>query len=63
MKHYTYKGPVMIFGKIVEENWSGSTYAQTEKKARNNLMFQYKKQNRKMVGSTISLPGKVVLQK
>ena len=44
-KRYVYKGPVMIFGKLVTNSWSGETIAPTRKKAMSNLAYQFKKLN------------------
>ncbi len=58
---YSYTGPVTVFGKCVDHNWYGSTYAPTEKKARSNLVYQYKKQTGREPRTSVTLPGKVVL--
>ena len=34
MNRYSYKGPVMEFEQCVSNNWEGTTYASSEKKAR-----------------------------
>ncbi len=60
MKEYTYNGPVMEFGRCVAQNWYGSTLAQSEKKARNNLAYQFRQQNNKVPNTKITLPGKLV---
>lgn len=44
MKLYTYDGPVLVFGRCVTDHWIGSTYASSEKKARSNLAYQFKKE-------------------
>lgn len=56
---YIYDGPVLEFDRIVAEHWKGETMAPSEKKARNNLAFQFKKQHNKVARSKITLPGKV----
>lgn len=58
---YTYDGPVMEFDRVITERWFSITYAPTEKKARANLVFQYKKQYSKAPNAKITLPGKVAL--
>lgn len=60
---YTYEGPVMEFDRVITANWFASTYAPSEKKARCNMMYQYKKQYNKAPASKITLPGKIVLVK
>lgn len=61
MNHYTYDGPVMEFETCVNYRWKASTYAVSEKKARCNLEYQYKKSHNKVPNTKISLPGKIVL--
>ena len=58
---YAYKGPVMAFGKLVAENYEAETMAISEKKARSNIAYWYKKEHCKIVGAKITLPGKIVL--
>ena len=59
MKLYHYNGPVLEFDKIVANHWSASTRAESEKKARSNLAYQFKMENGKMPRSMISIPGKL----
>ena len=59
MNCYVYEGPVLIFGKLVTDRWEGQTYAQSEKKARSNLAYQYKKRTNRVAGAKITLPGKI----
>lgn len=61
MPRYSYQGAVMEFDRLVSNNWRGETVAPSEKKARNNLIFQYKKQYGKTAGSKITLPGKLTV--
>ena len=60
MNLYYYVGPVKEFGRIINDNWNAYTYAQSEKKARSNMAYQYKKKTRRSVRSKIELPGKIV---
>lgn len=60
MNRYSYKGPVMEFERCVSNNWEGTTYATSEKKARSNLAYQYKRQYNKIATARITLPGKLV---
>ena len=55
MNQYMYDGPVMEF-----DRWQGSTYAASEKKARSNLVYQFKKKTNRIPSTRITLPGKVV---
>lgn len=59
MKLYHYNGPVLEFDKIVANHWSASTRAESEKKARSNLAYQFKMENGKMPRSMITIPGKL----
>lgn len=43
MKSYSYSGPVIMFDRIVSNQWHGTTYAPSIRKARSNLAFQFKK--------------------
>lgn len=61
MNQYSYDGPVMEFGRCINRQWKGSTYAPSESKARCNLMYQYKKQYRKATDAKITLPGKITI--
>lgn len=60
MQRYSYDGPVMEFDICVANSWKSSTYATSEKKARSNLVYQFKKQNNRFPSSKITLPGKVM---
>lgn len=59
MDKYMYEGPVMKFGKCIDLHWTAVTFAVSEKKARNNLAYRYKKDNGRVANSNISLPGKI----
>lgn len=56
---YTYDGPVMEFDRCVASHWKASTYATSEKKARSNLTYQYKKECGKTPNTKITLTGKI----
>lgn len=57
MQRYYYEGPVMEFGNCVNHRWKGETVAPSEKKARSNLIYQYKKQSNRIQQTKITLPG------
>lgn len=58
MDKYIYEGPVCMFKKCVAQSWRGVTYAVTKKKARSNLAYQFKKQNRLLGNSApVIFPG------
>lgn len=61
MNQYDYEGPVMEFDRYISNNWKGTTFAPSEKKAKSNLVYQYKKEHNKIAATKISLPGKVRL--
>lgn len=56
---YSYDGPVLEFNMCVANHWKGETMAPSESKARSNLTYQYKKQNNRLSGTKVTLPGKI----
>lgn len=58
-KRYVYDGPVLIFDNLVTDRWKGETMAPTVRKARSNLSYQFKKQNNRLPGTPVVLPGKI----
>lgn len=58
-KVYIYDGPVMEFESCIVRRWVGKTSAVSEKKARANLTFQFKRQHNKSADSKIDLPGRI----
>lgn len=61
MNEYRYEGPVMRFDTCVSYKWKGRTMAVSEKKARSNLTFQWKKENHCAPNDAVILPGSVML--
>lgn len=61
MNRYSYNGPVMEFDNCVQHNWKGETMAVSEKKAKSNLTYQWKKQHGRSASTKIRLPGKLML--
>ena len=59
MNVYSYRGPVMVFDKCVEHYWTGETTASSEKKARSNLAYQYKKEMGLIPQTKVSITGKL----
>lgn len=59
MPRYSYSGPVMEFNTLLTDIWKGETTAPSERKARSNLAYQFKKTNNRIAGSKIILPGKL----
>lgn len=62
MNMYFYDGPVLKFERIIANRWSASTRAETEKKARSNLAYQFKIEYGREPRSKISIPGKLVIK-
>lgn len=56
---YSYDGPVKEFDRIICNRWVAKTYAPSSKKARSNLIFQFKKEFNRTVSAKISLPGEI----
>lgn len=61
MNQYIYDGPVLEFDTCIAENWRGSTYAVSKRKARSNLSYQFKKKHNRNSGAKITLPGKIMI--
>ena len=59
MEVYSYRGPVMVFDRCVENYWCGETTASSEKKARSNLAYQYKKEMGLIPQTKVSITGKL----
>lgn len=61
MKLYSYDGPVLEFDRIIAEHWKASTRAESEKKARSNLAYQFKMEYGRVPRSKITVPGKLTI--
>lgn len=59
MHKYMYDGPVMIFDTCVNNHWKAETMAVSEKKAKSNLAYQYKKRTNITLDTKVTLPGKI----
>ena len=59
MQLYFYDGPVLEFDRILANHWTAQTRAATEKKARSNLAYQFKKQFGREARSKITVPGEL----
>lgn len=62
MALYSYDGPVREFERIVANRWQGQTYAPTEKRARSNLAYQFKRETGRVPRTKITLPGKLITE-
>lgn len=56
---YLYSGPVLEFDHLIAGKWSSTTIAPTERKAKSNLAFQFKRENKRTSNAKIMLPGKL----
>lgn len=56
---YVYDGPVKEFDRVIADRWTSKTFAPSEKKARSNLTYQFKKQFNRVATTKITLPGTV----
>lgn len=61
MNRYYYDGPVMVFDTCVTDHWKGETMATSEKKAKSNLAYQFKKSTNRMTATKVTLPGKIMI--
>ena len=61
MHKYSYEGPVKVFDDIVTRSWKAGTVAESEKKARSNLAFQYKRDHGLVPATRVTLSGKILL--
>ena len=61
MNYYSYSGPVINnFNKVIVNNWSGETYANTDKKAISNLSYQFKMEHGLLQTANIKLFNKPI---
>lgn len=63
MPIYYYEGSVREFDRCINPRWKATTYAPSEKKARVNLTYQYKKSHGKTADTKVVLSGKIIEQK
>lgn len=64
MEKYEYDGQVLNkYGQIISYKFKAYTMAESEKKARSNFLYQYKKSNGLALHTKIDLPGKIQLAK
>ena len=59
MNKYTYIGPGVEFGSCISDNWTATTFAISEKKAKSNFKYQFKKTHNLLPNVKIDLPGVV----
>lgn len=61
MHKYAYEGAVKVFDDIVTRSWTASTVAESEKKARSNLAYRYKREHGLVPATRVTLTGKITL--
>ena len=61
--YFVYEGPVMSFGKIIQNKWIYQTKAETISKALNNLAWNYKRINQLKDNFKIELDQKYLIVK
>jgi len=59
LRHYEYKGSVMVFNDVVESGWRGYTQAVSPEKAKSNLMYRYKVKAGMSPDAHVYLPDEV----
>jgi len=60
-KRYSYDGAVRSFDDILSVKWRGQTFAESEKKARSNLGYQFRKHMGLSQSVPIRLTGKMTV--
>lgn len=60
---FRYSGPVLYFDQVICSNWTAETTATSDKQARNNLTYKYKKAHNFAPRSCVTLPGKIIVVK
>lgn len=59
MTKYTYIGPVMAYGRCISSRWEGTTFAKTERQAKNNLTYRAKQIFGYEPDSNLELPNEL----
>ena len=57
---FHYEGSVYAFQTLVAENWSATTYAESEKRAISNFKYKFRRKFNYAVNVPLSMPGKVI---
>ena len=60
MYRYIYDVPVKEFNKVITEKLKGETMAVSEKRARDKLAFQFKREFGKLLSSKIRIKKKIM---
>lgn len=56
-KTWKFSGSVYVGGQIAKGKWETETWAPTEKKARQNLQWRYRKDNDVPLGTNVTIHG------
>lgn len=59
-KYYMFEGGVYHYDRLLTAKWATGTYAVSEKQARNNILYQYKKKFKLMQNVQLKLDGKII---
>lgn len=59
---YVYDGPVFIFDQCVDTRWRCETIAVSERKAKNNMLYRWKKDNGYSPNTKVTLPGQITIE-
>lgn len=59
MNEYLYEGPVLQFDEVIDRYYKATTWAISEKKARSNLTYRWKKKMGLPPNTIIRLPGTI----
>mgnify|MGYP000001763786 FL=1 len=59
MNEYLYEGPVLQFDEVIDRHYKATTWAISEKKARSNLTYRWKKKMGLPPNTIIRLPGTI----
>lgn len=61
MSKYIYNGPVMLFGRCIQDNWHAETMAVSKGKALSNFRYQFNKYYNHIPSTKIELPGEITV--
>lgn len=59
-RRYIFKGRVELFGRCIADEWTGTTFAVSENKARSNLSYQFKNEFGYEYNVPIKLIGDII---
>ena len=59
-RRFHYEGSVYAFQTLVTDNWSATTYAESEKRAISNFKYRFRRKFNYSVNVPLSMPGNVI---